>query len=268
MADRARLIAEDHGIDLDLVHVVEPLSEAMIDKSIAKMVGKFQTEEAESLAAWVRDRSSMQVKLDVVKGSPAWELVSRSKSADLVVLGSSSIDAFTAGPVTKRVSEMAASDVLVVRRQPRIPYRRIVVTTDFSESSRTAVAKSMELFPNADITVLYSLPSRFDPVMADAGLFREEVAASRRSRLDAAADRMEEFTRPWSGSIRTLIADGPPTETVDEAVRRHNADLVMVANRGATATRMVLLGTVAEGLVERAPCDVFVTRTASAFRRP
>lgn len=105
----------------------------------------------------------------MVKGSPAWELVSRSKSADLVVLGSSSIDAFTAEPVVKRVSEMAASDVLIVRRQPRLPYRRIVVTADFSESSRTAVVKSMELFPDADITVLYSLPSRFDPVMADAG---------------------------------------------------------------------------------------------------
>jgi nucleotide-binding universal stress UspA family protein len=44
--------------------------------------------------------------------------------------------------------------------------------------------------------------------------------------------------------------------------------LVVVANRGASATRMVLLGTVAEGLVGHAPCDVLVARCPALFRRP
>ncbi len=79
---------------------------------------------------------------------------------------------------------------------------------------------------------------------------------------------MAEFTLPWNGQVRTLIADGPPMQTVDEIVRRRNADLVVVGSRGATATRMVLLGTVAEGLVGQAPCDVYVARSPSAFRRP
>jgi nucleotide-binding universal stress UspA family protein len=51
-------------------------------------------------------------------------------------------------------------------------------------------------------------------------------------------------------------------------VRRRGADLVVVGSRGATATRMVLLGTVAEGLVSRAPCDVLVARSKAPFRRP
>lgn len=124
------------------------------------------------------------------------------------------------------------------------------------------------MFPEADLTALYSLPSRFDPVMSEAGLFQEEVDASRGTRLEAAGDRMAEFSQQWNGTVRTMIADGPPTEAIDEVVRRRNADLVVVANRGATATRMVLLGTVAEGLVSQAPCDVLVAKAASAFRRP
>jgi len=43
---------------------------------------------------------------------------------------------------------------------------------------------------------------------------------------------------------------------------------VIVASRGASATRMVLLGTVAEGLVTEAPCDVLVARSKAPFRRP
>jgi nucleotide-binding universal stress UspA family protein len=131
-----------------------------------------------------------------------------------------------------------------------------------------AVSRAIGLFPEADVTALYSMPSRFDPLLAAAGLFTEELEASRGARLRMAEDRMAEFAEPWDGSIRTLVVDGPPTETIDEVVRRRGADLVIVASRGATATRMVLLGTVAEGLITEAPCDVLVARAKAPFRRP
>ncbi len=268
VADRSRIIAESAGVDLILVHVLEPVGEAMIDPGLAKLMREHQQAQAEKLVAWCSERSSVDVSLVVSKGSPSWELVSRAKNADLLVVGSSTIDAFTAGPVARRVARKATSDTLVVRRQPRVPYRRIIAGVDFSEASRAAVERSMSLFPDADITVLYSLPSRFDLVLSDAGMFSEELEASREYRLEAASDRMAEFVQPWSGNVRTMIADGPPTETIDEVVRRRSADLIVVANRGASATRMVLLGTVAEGLVGHSACDVLVARSPSSFRRP
>lgn len=268
VADRARIIAEQTGVDLDLVHVLEPLNEAMIGKGLATLMRDHQRNEAEELAEWCRSRTEIAVHLEVVKGSPAWELAARAKKAELLVVGSSSIDAFKSGPITRRVARKAISDTLVVRRQPRVPYRRIVAAVDFSEASRITVERSLKLFPDADITVLYSLPSRFDPILAEAGLFPEEVDASRGSRLEAASERMEEFAGSWDGDLRTMVADGPPTVTIDEVVRRRSADLVVVGNRGATATRMVLLGTVAEGLLSQAPCDVLVARSPASFRRP
>ncbi len=268
VADRARIVAEEIGTGLHLVHVLEPLKEAMIEPGLAEIMRRHQRSEAEALAEWCRGRTSIDVELEVVKGSPSWELAARAKQADLVVLGSSSLDAFNAGPVTRRVARKAISDILVVRRQPRVPYRRIIAAVDFSEASRVAVERVLHLFPDADITVLYSLPSRFDPILADAGLFPEELDASRGARLEAAGDRMAEFAQGWGGALRTVIADGPPTETIDEVVRRRNADLVVVGSRGATATRMVLLGTVAEGILIHAPCDVLVARSPATFRRP
>jgi nucleotide-binding universal stress UspA family protein len=268
VADRSRIIAESAGVDLILVHVIEPVGEAMIDPGLAKLMREHQEAQAEKLVAWCSERSSVDVRLVVSKGSPSWELASRAKNADLLVVGSSTIDAFTAGPVARRVARMATSDTLIVRRQPRVPYRRIIAGVDFSEASRAAVERSLTLFPDADITVLYSLPSRFDLVLSDAGMFSEELEASREYRLEVASDRMAEFVQPWNGKVRTLIADGPPTETIDEVARRRNADLIVVANRGASATRMVLLGTVAEGLVGHSACDVLIARSPSSFRRP
>lgn len=268
VADRARLVAEESGARVQLVHVVEPVAEAMIEPGLARVMRDHQREEAERLRDWIDSRTDVEVTLDVVKGSPAWELAARAKKSSLAVLGSSTVDAFTSGPTTKRVAQMASADVLVVRRQPRVPYRRVIAAVDFSEASRVAVERSMSLAPDGEVTVLYSLPSRFDPLLVDAGLFSEELDASRGQRMELANDRMLEFAAQWNGQVRTMVADGPPAETIEEIVRRRNADLVVVGSRGATATRMVLLGTVAESLMAHAPCDVLIARAPAGFRRP
>jgi nucleotide-binding universal stress UspA family protein len=268
VAERAAMMAESSGAPLLLLHVLEPVSEAMIDPSLARLMREHQSSEAERLAGWVREKTATAVGLEVVKGSPSWELSARAKTASLVVVGSSSIDAFSVGPVAKRVARKAISDTLVVRRQPRVPYRRVIAAVDFSQHSRAAVEKALSLLPEAEVTALYSLPTRFDSMLGDAGLFAEELEASRGARLGRAEERMAEFTAEWDGHIRTMVVDGPPSETIEEVVRRRGADLVIAASRGASATRMVLLGTVAEGLVAQAPCDVLIARSRAPFRRP
>jgi nucleotide-binding universal stress UspA family protein len=268
VADRARIMAEASGETLLLLHVLEPVGEAMIEPSIARLMREYQIAGAEKLAEWVKERAQVPVELEVVKGSPSWELTARGKTASLVVVGSSSLDAFSVGPVAKRVARKTVADTLVVRRQPRVAYHRIIAAVDFSEHSRVAVNRGLALFPDAEITVLYSMPSRFDSILVEAGLFKEELDASRDARLGMAEERMEEYAATWNGSVSTLVVDGPPTHTIEEVVRRRGADLVVVASRGASATRMVLLGSVAEGLVAQAPCDVLVARSRAPFRRP
>jgi nucleotide-binding universal stress UspA family protein len=86
--------------------------------------------------------------------------------------------------------------------------------------------------------------------------------------MQRAVEEMEEFAANWPGRVKPMVVDGPPHTAIDEAVRRRGADLVVVANRGAGATKMVLLGTVADGVLEAMPCDVLVARVPGEFRRP
>lgn len=268
VADRARIVAEGMAAPLHLVHVIEPVAEALIEPALAGLMRERQTEVAEELATWCRARSDVPVDLDVVKGSPSWELAARSKNAAVLVVGSSSIDAFDVGPTAMRLARKATVNTLIVRRQPRVQYRRVVVAVDFSEASRVGVDAALNMFPRAEVTLVFVLTPRFDPLLTGAGLFQEELDSARNRRLSAARDRMEAFAEPWKSKVRTAVVDGPVTEAIDETVRQRNADLVVVASRGATATRMVLLGTVAEGLLDAVPCDVLVARVRSAFRRP
>lgn len=268
VADRARIVAESSESSLTLVHVLEPMVDAMLPRSWRSMVDAYRDESSGETLEWLRARTEIPVEMERAKGSPGWELVRRSKRADLMVVGSSSVDSARMGPVAAAVAEMASCDVLLVRRQPRVPYRKVVAAVDLSDASRAAVGALLNRFPGAEVTAMFALPTRFDPLLVEAGLFNEEVNASRSQRLEEAGLRMEEFVENWPGRVRPLVVDGPPQETIEEMVRRRGADLVSVSSRGSGATRMVLLGSVARAVAADAPCDVFIARVPSQFRRP
>ena len=46
VADRARILAEEGGGAVRLVHVLEPVGEAMIDPGLARLIWEHQTAEA------------------------------------------------------------------------------------------------------------------------------------------------------------------------------------------------------------------------------
>ncbi len=268
VADRGRMIAEVLGADLRLLHVVEPLGEAFIDAEVARLLSDQRKKAVGDLAAWCQERTAVTIDVSTVKGSPVWEIVKAGKKADLVVLGSSALDSGSVGPISLRVVAGHRGDVLVVRRQPRVPYRRVVVASDMSEASASGVELALRIAPDADITIVHGLPSRFDSYMVEAGMFPEEVQAVRAQRQDSAERAMEAIASRWGDRVRTVVSVGSPGTVVEETVRRRSADLVVVSNRGAGATKMTLLGTIASLVLETVPTDVAVARNPGEFRRP
>jgi nucleotide-binding universal stress UspA family protein len=268
VVERAQLLAAAHGAALELVGVSGSAQDAFIPDGLARLLHKHRVARLEELADWCRQKGQGAVTTLAVKGSPAWELVRAGKHADVLVVGSSSVDAGRVGPVTRQIAQLATADVLVVRRQPRGHYRKVVAAVDFSRVSEMAVSCALKLVPEAEVTAVFSLPTRFDPLLTEAGLFNEEVSAARASRLRSARHRMDEFVATWPGRVQPMVVDGPPMETLDEVVRRVGADLLSVASRGAGATKMTLLGPIAEGLLGSVPTDVLVCRVPGEFRRP
>lgn len=267
VADRARLVAETLGIDLTLLHVIEPMAEAFIVDEVAELLRRHRRSAAEAMGDWVRSRTDRAVSVVEVKGSPVWEIARASKSAELTVVGTSTLDHGRVGPVASRVAEAARGDVLVVRRQPRATYRHVVIACDLSDSSARGVELASALAPEAKLTLVYALPTRFDGYMAEAGMYPEEIESSRRQRLANARAALEEVADQWEG-VEPAVVDGPPIEAIEEVVRRRGADLLVTTSRGAGATKLTLLGTIAAGLTEAAPCDVAIARIPGDFRRP
>lgn len=267
VAERGRILAEAHDARLTLVHVVDPLADVFMDDVHAMTLVAGSQDAATKLADWVQGRTTAPVELVVPAGNAVREVAKLAKNADVVLAGSSSIDAARVGPVTRRLARKARVGVVTVRRQPRVPYRRVLAAVDLSDSSREAVDLALRLAPDAEIVATYALVGRFDRVLAASGMAEEEISAMTKARTNAAEEAVAEFVKPWP-TVRSTVVSGPPSEALNEEVRRRNVDLVTVANKGGAGDAMVLLGTVAEEVMESAPCDVAIARVKGVFRRP
>ena len=254
-------------MSVTLLHTIESASDAFIPPGITGLLADHQTSATKELAEWCRGRTTTDVEIEVKKGSPSWEIGRASADAEVVVVGSSSLETGRTGPIARRVVESTRADVVVVRRQPRVPYRRMVIGVDLSEASAQAVARAMDIAPNAEVTLVHALATRFERFMSDAGMFPEEIDHARRHRTEMAEAALAEFASRWS-DVRTDVMFGPTVEVLTEIARRRSADLVVVGSRGANATRMVLLGSTPTMLLDACPTDLAVIHIPAEFRRP
>lgn len=267
VADRARIIAEQHGLPLLLIHAVDPAEFGFLDREERTAFMRSSRSLTDALVEWVRQRSSASIEALVVEGSPARQVVKHAKDADIIVAGTSSLDAERVGPITKRLARKARVGVVAVRRQPRSPYRRVLAAVDLSDRSKTAVELARWLAPSGEVVATYSLPSRFDTVLRQSGMSNEQIDEFGRRRLARATEAMEDFVGEWD-DVKPLVLTGPPAASIDEEVRRRSVNLVTVGSRGAGGSSMVLLGAVAEAILDSVPCDVGIARVGGSFRRP
>ena len=61
--------------------------------------------------------------------------------------------------------------------------------------------------------------------------------------------------------VKTVAVQGSPVEALLDVVRRENADLLVVGNRGLAGIKGRLLGSVPADATRRSECDVLVVHT-------
>jgi nucleotide-binding universal stress UspA family protein len=223
-----------------------------------------------SRAAALTGRSGQELDLHVRDGTPYVEIVELAETlaAELVVVGSHGPDGLAhafLGSVAERVVRHAHCPVLVAR--PHASTGRVLLATDFSDPTLPAVAAAAEEARRrpVQVTILHDIEANPLLVYGDSAVFGEapmapasldvleETEASARERLgDALARHGLDGER--------VVTHGPVVPAIVDVARQIDADLVIVGTIGRSGWARVLLGSVAEAVVRRAPCSVLVVR--------
>jgi nucleotide-binding universal stress UspA family protein len=147
-------------------------------------------------------------------------------------------------------------------------YSTVVVGTDGSESSLRAVARAGALAGAVGATLVVTsafLPDERDErelARAQDALGDEayQVVGSHPAE-EAVRTAAEKARAAGAKDVKTMAVAGSPVETLLDVVRKENADLLVVGNRGLAGIKGRLLGSVPADATRRSTCDVLVVHT-------
>lgn len=140
----------------------------------------------------------------------------------------------------------------------------VLVPVDGSPQSDRALDHAFEQFPDAEIVALTAV----DPVAAgyasapgpDAGGYPGEWIEQAQDRADSILDDAVERAAEHDREVDTVRVTDRPARAIVDYADEEGVDHIVIGSHGRTGVTRVLLGSVAENVVRRAPCPVTVVR--------
>jgi len=144
-----------------------------------------------------------------------------------------------------------------------VSVRRILVPLDFSEHAESILEWAAHLAQEHGSTLIlmhaYHLPVEFQQ-MEGAYLpaeFWTQVKTEAEKALEGHAARL----RPLGIPVEVEVVEGYAATAIEEEAERQKADLIVIGTHGHTGLKHLLLGSVAERVVQKAPCPVLTVKT-------
>lgn len=137
---------------------------------------------------------------------------------------------------------------------------RILVPTDFSDCSQRALSYGCELAKRfgAELHVLHvaqqpAIGGMYAASLPDEALYPEEFAKEHLEALEV--PDAERISR-----VQKSVQIGSPFVEIVRYARHNDVDLIVMGTHGRTGLKHMLMGSVAEKVVRKAPCAVLAVR--------
>ena len=258
-AKRGASLAREMGLRGALAHVLPASLPAGLHVQAAT-----RAQEALAVLAEETAREGPRFELRLLSGKVDEALAEAAQDFDLVVAGARGqrlLAGFSLGRVSAHLARLSRRPVLIVKRPPEGPYRRVVAAVDFSEPAREAVQWAARLAPQAEVHLVHAFEVEFESTLRFTGVADDEVHAYRRQARERAVRAIERLIGqpgvPRERIART-VAHGYPPRVILDCAAQTDAQLVAVGKHAAGRIERLLIGSVALQVLEQAECDVLV----------
>ena len=136
----------------------------------------------------------------------------------------------------------------------------VLVPTDGSPLSREALDYAMAVHPTARLTLLHVIDYVEEITIAEALVGFEELHKRATNRAEDLLEREAARASDHDGDVTTEFVFGKPSREISDYAADHEVDLVVMGSHGRTGLSRVLLGNVAQRVLQRAPVPVTVIR--------
>jgi nucleotide-binding universal stress UspA family protein len=143
---------------------------------------------------------------------------------------------------------------------PMEPFQRLLVPLDFSEMTSLVVATARRLLaPNGQAALLHVVETLPLVMEGTYGVYahRRDLEEMRRRSLERLAQLVSEA---HDQRLEPQVREGKPAQEILAAAEAWRPEVIVIGSQGRTGLDHLLVGSVAERVLRRAPCHVFMVR--------
>lgn len=245
---RAIQLAEEKQGKLVIAHVLEKGAKANKEDILHRL-----------RADLPEDAASAELIIRAGSAPKTLAAIAAERGSDLIVTGVArynSIGDYFLGTAVDHIIRNAERPVLIVRRRPVAPYRRLVVATDLSDCSRAALLAAVALFADADITLVHAFHIPYEGWIKSADV-KADIQAEAQEELDAF---LTSFDAGVLAQIEARLVEGETGTAIVQELDRTGADLLVLGTHGRSGFAHATIGSQAEGLLAAVNVDVLMVR--------
>lgn len=184
------------------------------------------------------------------------------KGCELLVTGvarDETLGRMLLGRTVETIVRRSKEPVLVVKSRPRGPYRQVMVASDFSENSRTALTTVLRMFPAANVSLFHAYDVLYESFLHDKMAARE--AFERTARREGEAF-LASTPLPAGKQVPIVCEYGSPAAVLSKLMEDLPIDLVVAGTQGRGRIAELFLGSVAQALLGSVPGDIIIVPRA------
>lgn len=227
-------------------------------------------EDALAEARRMADDARIMVRTACEEGETHERIVELADAGDfdLIVMGrrgQNRLEQSPVGSVTARVIGYSEKDVLIVPKDCRVGWKKILVATDGSKFSEAAAERAVSFAKayGGELVVVsvVDVPAEFYGEAPDAWDNLVMKAKGYTEKVKQQAD--------GSGvKARTLVKESATWQAIIDVATDVRADAIVMGSHGKTGLKRLLMGSVTEKVIGHAPCNVLVIpRNASSLQQ-
>lgn len=264
--------------EISLLHVIPPVSSlppVEIYGDVPTLVALAKKESSERLAEYRTHLEQLGVSVAgtaVLEGVAFDRILAHADDLDPNVIlggvGSAGADNRTGlGITAERLCRKSSRPVWLVKPAAKVLPSSILCPVDFSKPSARGLRNAIFLARNfeAQLSVLTVVP----PVSTLCGWLGREKEAVQRAQAEDHQRAFDHFLGQFDFhgvSWHKLVRHGPPDSEILAAAADAQADLIVMGSVGRTGISRILLGSVAERVLQAVPCSMLLMKAEDTFR--
>jgi nucleotide-binding universal stress UspA family protein len=144
-----------------------------------------------------------------------------------------------------------------------IQVQRILVPLDFSRHADFVLEWAAHLAKEHSSRLLllhaYHLPVEFQQL--EGAYLPQDFWVSVKTEAEQNLARLAEPLRAQGLVVDVIVREGYPATVIEEEAVDRQADLIVIGTRGLSGLKHLLLGSIAERVVQKSPCPVLTVKT-------